>query len=138
MNCFRSIPTAYKPAVRDTFILQDENDVNGHLYVIITKPFFCEEKDCDAVVVVNFSALDENWRKCVVQKGEHCFINKPSCIKFEYYRIYCVEKIKENVKSSKVLLKPIISHDLLKKIYDGVDATKQLPEEVRQLIKANI
>lgn len=128
----RETPTRYRPQKGHTFLFQDDGD--GHLYIIITDPFSIEDDDDQRVVVVNFSWLDAEWRKCKLDEDEHCFLSGPTCIKYEYMKVWRAEKIRRAVMTNNVPLYRDVSTELLRKIICSAFHSRQVdPKKFKHL-----
>ena len=102
----------------------------GHLHIIISDP------DIDKnVMVVNVTTWHETGREdesCILNCGDHPFIQHKSYITYHYAReINCVKLLAEKFRQT-IVFKEDINPSLLKRIQNGAKTSKRLPVKFKK------
>src|SRR2546427_9651637 len=115
----------------DTFLGSEEVHGEDHLWLVINDP----PAHAGLALIVNVSTLRPNAEStCIVQPGEHPFIQHVSYVRYGSGRKVNVADLTEAVK--KGLLKPhqVASKAFLEKVRAGANASPLLAEELRALV----
>jgi hypothetical protein len=96
----------------DTFIFEDEDDVEPHLHIVITEPTSTGE-----VITVSVTTRHKTSDAMVpLEIGDHPYIKRPSVLAFRYAKVRTITEID--------------------KVIDNRDATKREPMDEKFLRRA--
>jgi hypothetical protein len=114
----------------DTFLLANP-EINSHLFIIISDP----AQDPGRIVTANFTS----WRadkdqSCVVEIGEHPFIEKRSCVHYGEDRTFRLADYDRFMASGHLRPHDPVNQHLLKRILDGAGMSPFLPLGNRQIL----
>jgi hypothetical protein len=115
----------------DAFLGGEEVHGEDHLWIIVNDP----AAHAGIALIVNVSTLRQNAETtCIVQQGEHPFIQHDSYVRYGSAREAKVADLVEGVKRR--LLKPhqSASQHLLAKVRAGARASPFLAQELRALL----
>ena len=109
-----------------------------HLFVVALGPSLLNGYGPEPqVVLVNFSSVKEGLRydeSCVVEAGEHPFINKKSFVSYRHARLYPAEQIKQRARSNEWQPHSPCSALLMKKILNGFRISRRLPRYFNEIL----
>jgi len=78
----------------DTFLIEDEEGLDSHLWIVLTPPNEGE------VVIVSVTTERRKSEKLVrLKKGDHPFITHDSVIPYSYAKVVTVESIETAIKN---------------------------------------
>jgi len=109
---------------------------DDHLWVVIS-----DEKQSDDVLVVNLTSYDPasvDPRKetaCVLRKGDHVFITRPSSVNYFGARRIASAVLDQWHKERKIKTHPRMSPEPLQRIRDGAYDSEHLPEKYRKFLE---
>jgi hypothetical protein len=116
----------------DTFMFDDEEDVKGHLHIIITKP---NEKG--EVVTVSVVTVRRNSESIVtLNQGDHPRITRPSTIEFTYSKIRTIPQIQDLLDNYDATKKPPMDEKILERCRRGAAESDNTPNEVRAFLES--
>jgi len=103
---------------------------DSHLWMVISDP----ERD-DRCLIVNFTSwrADED-QACVVEVGEHSYIQHKTCVKFRGAKLVAIAKLEECLRSGQLVPHVPLSASLLAKIRAAVPDSRISLEHAQLLI----
>lgn len=114
----------------DTFYFTDCND-GGHLHIIIAG---CAQAD---TVVVNITSKQRySDTSCVIHESEHECLTHDTVIAWQYSMVMPVAHLNHMAYVGEIELKSRVSGDLLGKILDGAQRTRNLPLDCKALLES--
>lgn len=105
---------------------------DNHLWMVISDP----DQDAEKVLIVNFTT----WRPrcdpaCIVNPGEHPFINRQTCVNYGDALLFSVGQLAELVREGQIVPYPHpLSAELLAKIRQRAGESEELPIEYYNLL----
>lgn len=115
----------------DTFMFDDDEDVTGHLHIVITKP---NEKG-EVVTVPVTTQRRHSETIVMLDKGDHPRIKHPSVISFTHSRIRTLASIDALIKSYDATKKPPMDESVLKRCREGALESDNTPNDVRSFLE---
>jgi len=116
----------------DTFMFDDDDDVTGHLHIIITKP-----NDKGEVVTVSVTSLRRHSETIVtLNTGDHSRIKHPSVIAFTYSKIRTVAQIEALIKNHDAQKQPAMDEKILERCRKGALESDHTPNDVRSFLES--
>jgi len=113
----------------DTFLVAQPFN---HLYVVCSDPRI----DTSKVLLVSFTTFRIKEEKCcMVERGEHPFIQHKSCIRYRDAKTASIDAIVRLVNANQMKRREPVSEDLLARIRKGAGESEYLPEEHRRLLQ---
>ncbi len=114
-----------------TFQFADK-EIDNHLWVLISKV----PAEDGRVMVVNFSTWNETSdNSCILEMGDHTFIQHKTCVMYEYARLYALEALERAVDNHDLVAFDPIDQDLLFRVWDGAFATRRMPLKCKQFLE---
>ena len=106
-----------------------------HLFVILTDPTDFEDYERQSCASVNVSTIGTAPydATCVIEPGAHPFIVSPSWVAYRHARIDPALHLIGCVQSGSFVPMPPLSAELLKRIRDGLNKSRQTPNYLKQL-----
>ena len=115
----------------DTFLGGGEIHGEDHLWLIINDP----SAHAGVALIVNVSTLRPNAETtCLVQQGEHPFIQHDSYVRYGSARSANVADLEKLVKAGRLRLHQAAGTALLEKVRAGAKASPLLAKELRALL----
>lgn len=115
----------------DTFMFDDDEDVTGHLHIVITEP-----NDKGEIVTVPVTTLRRHSETIVtLNKGDHPRITHPSVISFTHSRIRTVSQIDALIKNYDATKKPSMDENILERCRKGALESDNTPNDVRSFLE---
>jgi hypothetical protein len=114
------------PSCGDTFLADDLNEDNLHLWIIVTPA-----TEGEVVTVCLVTAHKRSERLVVLNKGDHPFIRHESVIAYRHSVIRTVGDIEESLKNGLAKARDPVSAELLKRIQNGLLESDFTPNGVR-------
>ena len=104
---------------------------DSHLWIVLSKP----ELDAEHVLIVNFTGwrLDKD-QACILDKGDHPYITKKTCVNYADSKIVTAEHIGELVRSHALEEHARVTMELLERIREGAMLSKFMPLDHGQLL----
>ena len=102
-----------------------------HLHVVISDPSKYEGHDGIRCLLVGISTANDDTpydKTCLLEVGDHEFINRTSYVRYNNAKFLLVESIYNNVESGAFIPKAQVSQETLQKITEGFyqsDRTKR-------------
>ena len=93
--------------------------------------------DANQPQVVVFSLTTVRWgcdTSCVISKGEHPFVQHPTCVAYYYADIVITQDIAEGVNQGVLSPQMPLSDDLMERVWNGAGRTDQLPLACREIL----
>ncbi len=114
-----------------TFVNNPYPRLPSHLWVIISDP----SQDKDRIVIVNVTtwrdkALILNDESCIIEKGEHSFIQQKSYVIYKEAIITSEDALQSGIDGGVLTPYEDCSTQLLGKILDGTMLSKHLSNEI--------
>ena len=104
----------------------------NHLYVVISDP----AKDGSRVLLVSLTTFKPKEETCcMVNKGEHPFVQHRSCVRYKDARVASVSELTKLLQGSLLTKHESVSAELLARIRAGACQSEHLPEECRRLLQ---
>jgi hypothetical protein len=115
----------------DTFLGGREVHGDDHLWLVINDP----SAHGGVVLIVNVSTLRPNAETtCLVQRGEHPFIQHDSYVRYGSARKAREVDLEKLVRAGRLRPHQIANKALLEKVRAGATASPHLAEELRPLL----
>jgi hypothetical protein len=117
-----------------TFVNKESRDVPSHLWVVVSDPV----QDPEQVVIVNITTLEgkrDPDRTCVVMKGEHNFISRPSYVLYAEARIASVNSLGELLRTKMLSPSTDASEEFLRKVIAGFGSSKLAPNKCKAILR---
>ena len=102
----------------------------AHLWVVVSDPRI----DPVRVVIINMTTDRGLDRSCLLQLGDHPFIEHPTCMRYDMARIVTNADLERHVSSSAIRFQDPVSKDVLGRIRQGAAATEQIPFGCKQVL----
>lgn len=115
----------------DTFLTDDGDEENFHLWIIITPP-----TEGEVVTVCIVTAHKKSERLVVINKGDHPFITHESVIAYGWSKIRAVTDIEAAFVAGAAKHREPIAADILKKAQDCLLESDFTPNGVRHYFKS--
>ena len=104
----------------------------NHLYVVISDP----SKDQSRVLLVSLTSFKPKEESCcIVNKGEHPFVQHRSCIRYKDAIMPSVGQLVKLLEGSLFTKRESVLVALLARIRGGACQSEFLPEECRRLLQ---
>lgn len=114
----------------DTFFLQNKA-VDGHLWVVISDPGL----DGDRVLFVSMTSYDiTKENACLIDVGEHPFVQHKTCIAYDFARVTTLEVLKNLEDQGHLRRNVPISAELLERIRQGVSLSRRVENRYVELM----
>lgn len=114
----------------DTFLIEDEDGPECHLWIVITPPSEGE------VVIVSITTKRQRSETLVVlKKGDHRFIDRDSVIAYHHSKVVTVESIETALRNGTAKRHDPASSKLLQRAKAGLLESDFTPNGVRSLYK---
>ncbi len=115
----------------DSFLGGGEVQGENHLWFVINDP----PSRNGVALIVNISELRPGAEQtCILQKGEHKFIHKPSYVRFMSARRAKASDLDKLIKADKLKPHQTASEPLIKKIRAAAAASPLLSSELKTLL----
>lgn len=104
------------------------NAPDSHLWIILSYPF----GDPEQIVIVNLTtwrteAIELNDSACIVNAGEHKFVQGKSCISYSHTRLAKMKDLEQAINEGLVVSHQDCSDELLNKILAGAAKSQFIP-----------
>lgn len=104
-----------------------------HIYYILSDP----EQDPAKVVIANLTSYEPNEDdSCILEAGDHSTVTNRSCIRYGSARICSMAHIEDAIRRGLVDRHGVVSPRVLTRMHRGAGRSKFLPQECRELLKA--
>lgn len=115
--------------VGTTFHFNDRLN-EGHLFLIISSPSYPQ------VVVVNMTTPKRfSDTSCLLNKGDHPFVEHETCIAYEYAEIISTIELQEKESCKVISIQEPLSSQLLIRIWEGAAMTQHLPLGCTEILR---
>jgi hypothetical protein len=114
----------------DTFLIEDEDGLDRHLWIVITPP-----TEGEVVIVTVTTQRKRSETLVVLRKGDHPFIVHDSVIAYAYSRIRAVDDIESAIENGTAKQREPVSEAVLKKVRAGLIDSDFTPNGVRSYYK---
>ena len=100
-----------------------------HLWVVVSDPAL----DRKHVVIANMTSdgLDQS---CVLDVGDHVFIEHPTVMRYDRARIESDAALERLVASGSIILQDPVSPEVLKRIREGAAITERIPFGCKEVL----
>ena len=116
----------------DTFLMPETQHGTEHLYIVISDP----DPEGKAVCVNVTTAYAFSEKTCVLQKGDHPFIEHESVIRYQYAKILDLSLVEKalSAKQSKFVCeqRQPCSNELLCRVQEGLERSKMVTRSVKE------
>ncbi len=102
----------------------------GHLWVVVSNPTASPAH----VLIVNMTTDRGIDRSCILNVGDHPFVEHTTCMRYDMARIETNQDLERHVASNAVQLHPPVSVDILERIRQGAATTDHIPFKCKQLL----
>ena len=119
----------------DTYIVPlPDTSVDSHLWVIISDP-----SQSDAVLIVNFTS----WRgdkdqACVLDKGDHPYISRRTCVNFRQAKVCAAAQLDELARAGKMVHREPLRPEILQRIRDAVPESWISEDNAQMLVEQGL
>jgi len=109
-----------------TLTMQDDDGPNKHLRIVIT-----DHDPDDNVLVVHITTYFRQSQdpSCILDKGDHHCINRPSCVRYDKAIELNRNKVLRDGLNRIITSAGTVSDEVLKKLQDGAQKTSALPRK---------
>lgn len=114
----------------DTFLIEDVDGPECHLWIVITPP-----SEGEVVIVSVTTKRQKSETLVILKKGDHPFIEHDSVIAYRYSKVVTVESIETAIKNGTAKKREPASPSLLKRAQDGLLESDFISHGVRSLYK---
>jgi len=115
----------------DTFLIEDEDGQDCHLWILITPPTEGE------VVIVSVTTMRKRSETLVVlRKGDHPFIDHDSVVAYSYSQVKTVEDIEAAIENGTAKKREPASAELMRRVRAGLIDSDFTPNGVRHFYRA--
>ena len=115
----------------DTFLIEDEDGPECHLWIVITPP-----SEGEVVIVSVTTKRKKSETLTVLKKGDHPFIEHESVIAYRHSKVVTVESIEVAIRNGTAKRHEAVSPQLLKRVKTGLLESDFTENGVRSLYKA--
>ncbi len=112
----------YSPYRRGT-VLAPVGGLN-HLHVVCNDPVFYGYNACDSVLTVNITSIHESQPHdpaCVLNQGEHPFIQHPSYVYYADAVIWKVPSVINRQQSGELIPKQDLEEEIFQRVLNGFE-----------------
>lgn len=102
----------------------------GHLWVVVSDPHLDRAK----VVIINVTTHRGIDSSCILQPGDHPFVDHVSCMRYDMARVVTDADLERHVSSHTIQLQEPVSPQLLDRIRQGAAITSQIAFQCRQVL----
>jgi hypothetical protein len=102
----------------------------GHLWVVVSD----SRADPTQVVIANMTTDRGIDRSCILNPGDHPFVNRPTCIRYDMARIVTNAELERHVSSNAIRLQDPVSADVLERIRQGAATTDHITFGCKQVL----
>ena len=102
-----------------------------HLRIVITDPDNDQNQVVVSVTTLKYQYQDKS---CLIQPGEHPFIDSLSIVDFKRTRIMSYLQIFNGIRQGLLIRKEDISDELLKKIQNAAAKSKYISDEIKNML----
>ena len=127
---------AWHPKPGECFLI-DSGPVGKHLFVLVLETKDGNQHQVISVPVCTLRNPDRTDNACIIQPGEHPFINCQSFIEYRYTRVDPIGHLMERVREQTFILQQPVSHELLQKITSGLSSSKFVVRNIKDLLVAS-
>lgn len=122
-----------------TFYGNPEEAPQWHLHCIITNPSEHKEKGkCLYVHMISFKEDNPDQDcSCILNKGDHPFITRPTCINYAAAREANIDDIENAIDRCMCIEHPSLSSEVLERIREGARVSEHLPRKFKYLFDIN-
>jgi len=117
-------------ACGDTFLIEDEDGPESHLWIVITPP-----SEGEVVIVSVTSSRKKSETLVTLNKGDHPFIEHDSVIAYRYSRIVTTESIETAIRNGTARRREAVSAKLLKRAQEGLLESDFTPHGIKALYR---
>ena len=101
-----------------------------HLWVVVSDPRI----DSVRVVIINMSTDRGLDPSCILNPGEHPFVEHPTCLRYDMARIVTDADLERYVSSNTIKVRDPVSKVVLSRIRQGAATTEQIPFRCKQVL----
>jgi len=117
----------------DTFLIDDEEGYERHLWIVITPP----TEDEDEVVIVSITTLRQYSETLVkLHQGDHSFIKHESVIAYSHAMVVAVEYIETAIKNGTAERTDPVTAALLNRVQAGLVESDRTPNGVKYFYRS--
>jgi hypothetical protein len=102
----------------------------SHLWVVVSDP----AADPDHVVIVNMTTDRGIDRSCILNAGDHPFVVRQTCMRYDMARIVKNSELERFASSSTITVHERVSEEVLARIRQGAAASSQIPLGCKQVL----
>jgi hypothetical protein len=116
----------------DTFIIPDPGrTLDKHLWILISDP----DKDPDRVVLVSMTTYRRHQEDvCIIERGEHPFVDRKSCIHYRDAKEVSAAKISHLLETGLLERHHPLGLKLLQRVRAGAALSKRFPLERAEIL----
>ena len=128
--------STWKAQAGETVLIPSGNSSDHlHLFVIVTNPKRILDGGLrDHVLLVPFCTVYNDLYKdtaCILDAGEHPFINHESYVDYAFARTYPVFELEHNIRNGFFQAHRPVSNAVLVKIQNGLQTTKRIKKYIK-------
>jgi hypothetical protein len=102
----------------------------SHLWIVVSDP----QVDRAEVVIANMTTDDGVDPSCILDAGDHPFVQHRTCIRYDMARIVRDADLERHVASNTIRLHERVSADILERIRQGAAASPYIPFGCKQVL----
>lgn len=115
----------------DTFLIEDEDGPECHLWIVITPP-----NEGEVVIVSVTTKRKKSEILVVLNKGDHPFIEHESVIAYRYSKVVTTESVEAAIRNGTARQREAASPNLLKRAQEGLLESDFTPNGIKSLYKS--
>jgi hypothetical protein len=125
----------FLPLPKQTILVPSGPDTDPdrkHLYVILTSPC-CDKSGVPSVAMVSFRSVDGDLpydTTCVLEKGDHPFVKRPTWVDFGRANIFAVAKLENGIRTGQLIRYEPVSDALFKRVAEGLCTSPMTPPKI--------
>jgi hypothetical protein len=114
----------------DTFLIEDEDGPERHLWIVITPP-----NEGEVVIVSVTTRRKKSETLVVLNKGDHPFLKWESVIAYRFSRVVTVDSIEDAIRNGTAIKDAAASPKLLARAQSGLTESEFTPNGIAELYK---
>lgn len=116
----------------DTFVNESATNLPTHLWAVITDI----QQSVDKIVIVNFTSLREDGdRSCLLDEGDHPFIQHQTYISYRDACFVTLAKLEELESQGLITRKEPLGIDILARVREGAMVSPFAKLKIRKIIE---
>lgn len=109
-----------------------------HLHIVMNDPVYSHEHGWDGVLAVNISSIKHGIYhdpSCIVQPGEHPFVNRDSWVVYKEAVVMQCDRLDYKLASGEIRGHQTVTDELFANVRAGFDVSKMVPQKIKRFIR---